>query len=498
MCRSCLPALAEDGVEWHRRALGADWWPLDTAELEAAEARWAELFPEEPLGPVELQRFYGRAISPGEVCVFLSHRAAWRAARGSPWSLILEDDAAPVTFLPPSCFQRALEAECEESFFRLCGGRWASVWGALREAVEGLRARGGRHAEWDMLLLGRNRFGQDQPVEGDHDFVEAGFSTCLHAYAVSAAGAERLLQLTAESAEQLGSCNSGSLIPIDDLLPAVWARQHPRTDVQEHARALAARCLGEDRPLQVLAFREELAWQLESLPAADGQEVGKLFRSLMSSDVDSGPTGWECKGPQGGAADTAGLTSGGASLLERLVDLEAQGLGGCGGLAFRCVVLAGRAACSALCCTGKRLARSLAEEAGWRAFVLGLLQEEQGTSEADQEDPLLLAYLGSWRQTAFSITAASKKASGSIAAAAERFQRTDKMLPGSEEAELLEAYTALEDLQKWATQLQETDQNRASATAPLLLLSRPATEMPTGEFRRVFEARVPAIQSFQD
>lgn len=32
--------------------------------------------------------------------------------------------------------------------------------------------------------------------------------------------------------------------------------------------------------LRVVAFREDLAWQLESLPSADGEAVSQLFQSL--------------------------------------------------------------------------------------------------------------------------------------------------------------------------------------------------------------------------
>ncbi|CAE7030018.1 unnamed protein product [Symbiodinium natans] len=189
----------------------ASWWPLDADGLEAARQRWVELFPSEALGAEEIRRFYGRPISDGEVGVFLSHRAAWTTALSAPFTLILEDDAVPMSFLPPAGPNGDVEEESEAAFFRLCAARWASVWTALTEAGADLGQRG----PWDMLLVGRHRFGEDRPVSGEHDLVEAGFSTCLHAYVVTRHGAERLLALTAHSDED----SLGVVIPIDDLLP---------------------------------------------------------------------------------------------------------------------------------------------------------------------------------------------------------------------------------------------------------------------------------------
>ena len=73
--------------------------------------------------------------------------------------------------------------------------------------------------DWHMLLLGRHRFGLDAPLEGlegEHDLVRAGFSSCLHAYCVSSRGAERLLELTVPGEEPLLH-----MVPIDEWLPGV-------------------------------------------------------------------------------------------------------------------------------------------------------------------------------------------------------------------------------------------------------------------------------------
>eukprot|EP00933_Yihiella_yeosuensis_P038050 TRINITY_DN3201_c0_g1_i1.p1 TRINITY_DN3201_c0_g1~~TRINITY_DN3201_c0_g1_i1.p1 ORF type:complete len:802 (-),score=172.02 TRINITY_DN3201_c0_g1_i1:329-2734(-) len=483
MCKSCLPALCESGgdaaflpaidgriVEGIPRA---KWWPLSPEAVDAVELHWKEYFPGEPLGSDELKRFYGREISAGEVGVFLSHRAAWKAAQGASWSLILEDDAAPVTFLPPGQSQtkqeeeQRIQADRDESFFRLCAGRWTSVWGALRAATEDLRRLG---VDWDMLLLGRNRFGEDDAVEGEYDVVQAGFSTCLHAYAVSNEGAERLLKLT-----ETGP--NSPIIPIDDLLPAVWTGQHPRSDVEAYANCLTDRL--EGRPLKVLAFREELVWQLESLPAADGQGIGSLFRSLMGSDIDTG-SAWDRTGVQGfslsdeKSEDHIGLSNG--SLLERLFEEDG---GTCGSLTLRCAVFAGPEAFVQLRSTGRRLRVRLAEEAGWRAFVLGFLQERNQSEP--EEDPFLSKFYGSWRLTAFAMVSTGECGN-------ERPQKRMKLAPeGSQSGddELKKAHQALENLQAFAKRMADTGD---AAVAPPMVESRSASALATAEFRRDFEA----------
>ncbi|CAJ1367308.1 unnamed protein product, partial [Effrenium voratum] len=195
MCRSCLPALSEAGadaallpaVTVTEKGTPAPWWPLSESKLKATEDRWRRLFPQEPLGHKEIRRFYGREISTGEVGVFLSHRAAWQAAKGAPFALILEDDAVPVSFLPPQ------EEEAQEAYLQLCCRRWAALWAALLEAIRTLEAK---QIPWHLLLLGRHRFGEDEKILGECDLVLAGFSTCLHAYCVSPEGADLLLELT--------------------------------------------------------------------------------------------------------------------------------------------------------------------------------------------------------------------------------------------------------------------------------------------------------------
>ncbi|CAK9042911.1 Bifunctional arginine demethylase and lysyl-hydroxylase JMJD6 (Histone arginine demethylase JMJD6) (JmjC domain-containing protein 6) (Jumonji domain-containing protein 6) (Lysyl-hydroxylase JMJD6) (Peptide-lysine 5-dioxygenase JMJD6) (Phosphatidylserine receptor) (Protein PTDSR), partial [Durusdinium trenchii] len=371
MCRSCLPAFQEAGaqisfvpaVNGEELDLdGAAWWSLSEEQLEETERRWTKMFPEEPLPREELRRFYGRPVSGGEKGVFFSHRAAWTAAKGAPFTLILEDDVVPMSFLPGHHVPgRDLEDQAMESIFQVCCLRWASLWSALVEATNALEARA---IDWHLLLLGRHKFGADTPIDGEHDLVMAGFSTCLHAYCVSARGAELLLQLT-----DLKPDPGPQLIPIDDLLPGIWSGQHPRRDLDELLPTWSDR--GRGRP-SVVAFREDLAWQLESLSAADGEVLGQLFRSLMRSDIDVG-SGWRAAG------DT--------SLMEHpLTRLEC----------LRAVAMAGAEASEALKRTSRSLQSAL-DEISWRQLALALLQEQQNCKE---EDPLLEHYVpGCWMLT---------------------------------------------------------------------------------------------------
>eukprot|EP00435_Cladocopium_sp_Y103_P065385 s438_g27.t1 len=372
MCRtlSCLPAFSEAGADVSLlqavdgeevEAPLAPWWPMDEAGLEATEDRWRELFPDEPLGREELRRFYGRAISSGEKGVFLSHRAAWEAAKGAPFTLILEDDAVPMSFLPP---RHGESGDQEEAFLQLCCGRWASLWTALLEATKALEAR---RTDWHLLLLGRHRFGEDSPIEGEHDLVSAGFSTCLHAYCVSNRGAELLLRLTSLEPKDPYLAH---LIPIDDFLPGLWSGQHPRRDLEEYLQMVFPDHFG-CKQLNVVAFREDLAWQLESLPSADGQVVSQLFQSLMRSDIDIG-SGWRA------AAETVSE--------HPLTRLEC----------LRSVAMAGPEAAEALSACAPAL-RSALDESSWRQLALALVQEQQNCRD---EDPVLGRYIpGSWMLT---------------------------------------------------------------------------------------------------
>ena len=89
-----------------------------------------------------------------------------------------------------------------------------------------------RYPDWDFLYLGRIRrelvpkpLSSDIPV--DDGLVRPGYSHCAHAYVVSRAGLEKLLSVDFDQ----------SLIPIDELLPALYTI-HPRPDVARRYRPL--------------------------------------------------------------------------------------------------------------------------------------------------------------------------------------------------------------------------------------------------------------------
>jgi hypothetical protein len=90
-------------------------------------------------------------------------------------------------------------------------------------------------------------------VSGRPRLVHAGFSTCAHAYAISARGGARLLARTAAQ----GGAGAVRAVPVDDLLPALYAaRGHPRGDIPPGPARLAA-----------LALARDALWQLESAGA---------------------------------------------------------------------------------------------------------------------------------------------------------------------------------------------------------------------------------------
>ncbi|CAE7817086.1 unnamed protein product [Symbiodinium microadriaticum] len=186
--------------------------------------------------------------------------------------------------------------------------------------------------------------------------------------------------------------------------------------------------------MEYLLAEGDLAWQLESLSAADGRMVGSLFRSLMSSDVDSG-TGWRADAMPG----TSFL-----GLLEDEVGL-------------RVAAAAGAKSCQALAQVSKAAARSLGDEAAWRAFCVGLLQERHGS----EEDPLLASFAGSWAGTALSLL-------GSSGGPVPPSRRSTKTCP-------------LAMLRDVAAKLQ-------NGRFAEMVARRPAAELTTADFRRLFEA----------
>ena len=148
-------------------------------------------------------------------------------------------------------------------------------------------ARGAQVA-WDVLYLGRNRLAADRAALGAR-LVEAGFSSCAHAYALSSRGLRRLLALPL----------ARSAIPVDDLLPALYAT-HPRADVAEWAAAACASAAfaaptdpsahtanaGGGGPFVALAFRHDLVWQLEAVATGgEGATWHAPASTLARSDI---------------------------------------------------------------------------------------------------------------------------------------------------------------------------------------------------------------------
>jgi glycosyl transferase family 25 len=180
--------------------------------------------------------YHSRALKWGEIACSLSHIEVWRriAASEDTFALVLEDD---VVFVPDahSIIQQRLSE------------------------LTGLKPG------WDLCYVGRQRMGPPfgcltQPeAEVGPNLVVPTFSYCAHAYALSRAGAARLLAAGLERA----------VIPVDEFLPALYA-PHPRQDV----RAV----FGEGDRIRAFATAVSLAHQ------------PKLDRSSIETSADVLPT----------------------------------------------------------------------------------------------------------------------------------------------------------------------------------------------------------------
>ena len=197
--------------------------------------------------------------------------------------MVLEDD---VTVLP-----------CYDDRAHVHRSRWERVWSSVRTEVTALVHRG---VHWDLLYLGRNRHGQDEPLpsvetstpderEACHPalhVLKAGFSTCAHAYVLTASGIEKLLSLSLHR----------QVIPVDDLLPALYA-EHPRNDMKH-------RLLHDDRGdknfMQALGLKEDLVWQLASITDGnEGMRKGAKRGCKRFSDLISPGAGLAIRGGKG-------------------------------------------------------------------------------------------------------------------------------------------------------------------------------------------------------
>uniref|UniRef100_A0A2K5C5K2 Cerebral endothelial cell adhesion molecule n=1 Tax=Aotus nancymaae TaxID=37293 RepID=A0A2K5C5K2_AOTNA len=140
--------------------------------------------------------YSGRTLTKGEVGCFLSHYSIWEevVARGLARVLVFEDD---VRF--ESNFRRRLER--------------------LMEDVEAEKL------PWDLIYLGRKQVNPEKEaaVEGLPGLVVAGYSYWTLAYALSLAGARKLL----------ASQPLSRMLPVDEFLPIMFD-QHPNEEYKAH------------------------------------------------------------------------------------------------------------------------------------------------------------------------------------------------------------------------------------------------------------------------
>ena len=140
--------------------------------------------------------------------------------------------------------------------------QWKKILQQLQKTIDQLK---NRRTPWDMIYLGRNRFGDDQPTTTSSSssssattttctsttLVRPGFSTCAHAYVLSTTGLQAMSRCI-ETVNQ--TCG---LPPVDDLIPAMYS-QHPRVDLNRVVKAIGS-------TLRVFAYPVDKVWQLESL-----------------------------------------------------------------------------------------------------------------------------------------------------------------------------------------------------------------------------------------
>nr|XP_015291883.1 PREDICTED: probable inactive glycosyltransferase 25 family member 3 isoform X1 [Macaca fascicularis] len=140
--------------------------------------------------------YSGRTLTKGEVGCFLSHYSIWEevVARGLSQVLVFEDD---VRF---------------ESNFR----------GRLERLMEDVEAE---KLPWDLIYLGRKQVNPEKEaaVEGLPGLVVAGYSYWTLAYALSLAGARKLL----------ASQPLRRMLPVDEFLPIMFD-QHPNEQYKAH------------------------------------------------------------------------------------------------------------------------------------------------------------------------------------------------------------------------------------------------------------------------
>ncbi|XP_064147439.1 inactive glycosyltransferase 25 family member 3 isoform X2 [Loxodonta africana] len=133
--------------------------------------------------------YSGRTLTKGEVGCFLSHYAIWEevVARGLAQVVVFEDDVR---------FQSNFKGRLEQ----------------LMKEVEAEKL------PWDLIYLGRKQVNPEEEavVEGLPHLVMAGYSYWTLAYALSLAGARKLL----------ASQPLSRMLPVDEFLPVMFD-QHP-------------------------------------------------------------------------------------------------------------------------------------------------------------------------------------------------------------------------------------------------------------------------------
>ncbi|KAH8098490.1 procollagen galactosyltransferase [Aureococcus anophagefferens] len=188
-----------------------------------------------------------------------SHVAAWRraAARFADDAalekvLVLEDDAVP-------CLGPVRAAD------------WAGVYGAAWAALVARLAKTTLPSDVDLFYVGRHRLGPDGGPAGAVCYP-AGFSSCLHAYALTRRGAARLGAISGNFLRRV--------VPADDFVPALCG-VHPRRDLVDDGLHFVA-----------AAFSPEAAHQLCSV-ALPGDALAGAAASSIEVDGD----GWRWARP---------------------------------------------------------------------------------------------------------------------------------------------------------------------------------------------------------
>ena len=174
-----------------------DWeGPLDGKDLAADALAEYGLFPWKINSD---NSWWNRPLKKGEIGCAISHLKCWElaVARGDRSFLVLEDD---VLF----------------------------VDGFVERLQDGLARLERFDANWDLVYLGRVPLEPGRRVIDG--IVQPGYSHCTYGYALTSAGAGKLLSAGLQDA----------LIPVDEFLPAMYI-DHPRPDVRRrYPRRLAA------------------------------------------------------------------------------------------------------------------------------------------------------------------------------------------------------------------------------------------------------------------